>query len=155
MGNPRWAATARVRATVTAAPEPSPEATGIVEDILISRFGNGDTRRRKKRLLMTEAMEWSEGSVLSSARRFTFGASTQIPARPEFRISTSAWTCVTGTAKAGRPYTTACSPNRMILPGAEDLVIGLSELLFRFRTNKRSRSLPAPTTTQRSARGGL
>ena len=26
--------------------------------------------------------------------------------------------------QAGRPYTTACSPNRMIFPGAEEVVIG-------------------------------
>ena len=29
-----------------------------------------------------------------------------------------ALTCITGTAIAGRPYTTACSPNRITFPGA-------------------------------------
>ncbi len=47
-----------------------------------------------------------------------------IPPR-EFSLTVAvAWTWVTGTARAGRPYTTACSPNRMILPGAEEVVTG-------------------------------
>src|SRR5512140_3358299 len=35
--------------------------------------------------------------------------------------STVACTWVTGTASAGCPYTTACSPKRMTFPGAEEL----------------------------------
>src|SRR5512147_3047224 len=46
-----------------------------------------------------------------------------MPARVESRTSTSAWIWVRGTASAGRPYTTACSPTRMILPGADDFIV--------------------------------
>src|SRR5512138_1350324 len=72
---------------------------------------------------MVEAIGWSEGSVFSSAWSFTAGASIQIPSRSESETSTSVYTCLTGTARAGRPYTTACSPNKMILPNAEALVM--------------------------------
>jgi hypothetical protein len=41
------------------------------------------------------------------------------PGRPGLSTTTAlACTCVTGTAMAGRPYTTACSPNKIALPGA-------------------------------------
>ena len=46
------------------------------------------------------------------------GASIQTPPRELLLTVAVACTWVTGTANAGRPYTTACSPNRMILPGA-------------------------------------
>jgi hypothetical protein len=32
---------------------------------------------------------------------------------------------MTGTAIAGKPYTTACSPNKMIFPGAFEKIAGI------------------------------
>ena len=52
-----------VDAPRAAAPEPIPEAMGMVEAILISRSGRGETCARKKRLWIAAATGWSEESA--------------------------------------------------------------------------------------------
>jgi len=58
-----------------------------------------------------------------------FGACIEIVPAGKYgsgNMKAFAETCVTGTAIAGRPYTTACSPNNMIFPGAEAEIAGMN-----------------------------
>lgn len=69
-----------------------------------------------------------------------------IPPR-EFSLTVAvACTCVTGTARAGRPYTTACSPKSMILPGAEaeEVVTGWMRIRTALRYIENSQNGQSP-----------
>jgi len=147
-------------ATDTAAPDPSPEATGMVDWRYTVQAGGFEIPRVEKTLWITAASGWSGARLESSEERLIFGASILIPPR-EFSLTVAvACTCVTGTASAGRPYTTACSPNRMSLPGAEDVVIGLGAETIpggdavRPMSDRTPPVRPVPTGKWKSGRGG-
>ncbi len=105
-GCPRKLDTALATAIDTAAPEPSPEATGIVDVIKILQAGIRRTPKCFCTPWTVAARGWSSGSSFSSAERPMSGASICTDpwgARGIARTTARACTLCTGTARAGLP----------------------------------------------------
>lgn len=113
-------------AAAIAAPLPKPLAIGIVLRTVIRRAGGSESFARS----MTNLTERAKGSFsLASESQYSrpiSGAANLIPTEELSSTTDVALIWVTGAAIAGRPYTTACSPKRMILPGAVAVVTDMA-----------------------------
>ena len=92
----------------------------MVDEIRMLILGNGSTPRLERTVLNGSSQWMIGGKLVEFSLQANIRCIDPDPAVlgwPD--LHSRACTCVTGTASAGRPYTTACSPNRMILPGAD------------------------------------
>ena len=91
--------------------------TGTV-DVTVSRNG-GKGRANCASVSRTACASTSSNNAAASGYARPKSCASMTISPPLGVMVAVACTCVTGTANAGWPYTTACSPQRMSLPGAD------------------------------------